>query len=48
MSESGDEKARVLTKAVINTAEYLDLPEDKLALILDVSTSTVSQLYAGI
>lgn len=39
-------KPRVLTKAVVNTAAYLDLPKVKLARILGVSAATVTRLYA--
>lgn len=38
-------KEQVLSKAVINTAAYLDLPKVKLAHILGVSPATVSRLY---
>jgi putative toxin-antitoxin system antitoxin component (TIGR02293 family) len=39
------EKTKVLTKAVINTASYLDIPKNKLAHILGVSGATVTRLY---
>ena len=39
-------KQLVLTKAVVNTATYLDLPKNKLANILGVSSATVTRLYA--
>lgn len=39
-------KPQVLTKAVVNTAAYLDLPKVKLAHILGVSAATVTRLYA--
>lgn len=39
-------KPQVLTKAVVNTATYLDLPKGKLAHILGVSSATVTRLYA--
>ena len=38
-------KPHVLTKAVINTATYLDIPKGKLAHILGVSSATVTRLY---
>lgn len=37
----------VLTKAVVNTSDYLDLPKNKLAHILGVSPATVTRLYAN-
>ncbi len=37
----------VLTKAVVNTANYLDLPKNKLAHILGVSSATVTRLYVN-
>ena len=40
-------KQLVLTKAVVNTANYLDLPKGKLAHILGVSSATVTRLYAN-
>ncbi|HIJ94886.1 MAG TPA: DUF2384 domain-containing protein [Desulfuromonadales bacterium] len=40
-------KQLVLTKAVVNTANYLDLPKNKLAHILGVSSSTVTRLYVN-
>jgi uncharacterized protein (DUF2384 family) len=40
-------KPLVLTKAVINTAAYLDLPKVKLAHILGVSAATVTRLYTS-
>lgn len=40
-------KSQVLTKAVVNTATYLDLPKIKLAHILGVSAATVTRLYAN-
>ena len=40
-------KQQVLTKAVVNTANYFDLPKVKLAHILGVSAATVSRLYAN-
>jgi len=39
-------KAQVLTKALINTATYLEIPKSKLAHILGVSGATVTRLYA--
>ena len=39
-------KQQVLSKAVINTAIYLDLPKVKLAHILGVSSATVTRLYS--
>ena len=38
-------KPQVLTKAVINSATYLDIPKGKLAHILGVSSATVTRLY---
>lgn len=38
-------KARILSKAVINTASYLDIPKNKLSHILGLSPSTVTRLY---
>jgi uncharacterized protein (DUF2384 family) len=40
-------KPLVLGKAVVNTANYLDLPKVRLAHILGVSAATVTRLYAG-
>jgi uncharacterized protein (DUF2384 family) len=40
-------KQLVLTKAVVNTANYLDLPKNKLAHILGVSSATVTRLYVN-
>lgn len=40
-------RPQVLSKAVINTATYLDLPKVKLAHILGVSAATVTRLYAN-
>lgn len=40
------EKERVLSKAVVNTAAFLDLPKVKLAHVLGVSPATVSRLCA--
>jgi uncharacterized protein (DUF2384 family) len=39
-------KAQVLTKALVNTASYLDIPKSKLAVILGVSPATVSRIYS--
>ena len=39
-------KPQVLSKAVVNTATYLDLPKGKLAHILGVSSATVTRLYS--
>lgn len=40
-------KQLVLTKAVVNTATRLDLPKNRLAQILGVSSATVTRLYAS-
>lgn len=40
-------KQLVLTKAVVNTATYLDLSKGKLAHILGVSAPTISRLYTN-
>ena len=40
-------KQLVLTKAVVNTANYLDIPKGKLAHILGVSSATVTRLYVN-
>lgn len=40
-------KSAVLTKAVVNTATYLDLPKVRLAHILGVSAATVTRLYSN-
>lgn len=40
-------KQLVLTKAIVNTATRLDLPKNKLAQILGVSSATVTRLYAS-
>ena len=40
-------KPLVLTKALVNTATYLDLTKVKLAHILGVSAATVTRLYAN-
>jgi len=34
-----------MAKAVVNTAEYLDIPKNKLASILGLSPSSVTRLY---
>jgi putative toxin-antitoxin system antitoxin component (TIGR02293 family) len=39
------DKTKVLTRAVLNTASYLDIPKNKLARILGVSGATVTRLY---
>jgi len=39
-------KQQVLTKSVLNTATYLEIPKGKLARILGVSAATVTRLYA--
>jgi len=39
------DKTKVLTKAIVNTATYLDIPKNKLAHILGVSGATVTRLY---
>lgn len=39
-------KAQALTKALINTAVYLEIPKSRLAHILGVSGATVTRLYA--
>lgn len=39
-------KADVLTKALINTATYLEIPKGRLAHILGVSAATVTRIYA--
>ena len=38
-------KAKVLSKAVVNTASYLDIPKNKLGHILGLSPSSVTRLY---
>ena len=38
-------KAAVLTKAVVNTADYLGITKTKLAHVIGVSPATVSRLY---
>ena len=38
-------KSQVLTKALINTATYLEIPKNKLAHILGISGATVTRLY---
>ena len=40
-------RQQVLTKAVVNTAAYIDIPKAKLAHILGVSPSTVTRLYSN-
>ena len=39
-------RAQVLTKAVVNTATYLEIPKSRLATILGVSGATVTRLYS--
>lgn len=39
-------KSLVLTKAVVNTASYLDIPKSRLAHILGVSGATVTRIYS--
>jgi len=46
-AQHAQNKQLVLTKAVINTANYLDLPKNKLAHILGVSSATVTRLYVN-
>lgn len=41
------QKTKVLTKALVNTAAYLDISKNKLARILGVSEATVTRLYTG-
>ena len=38
-------KPQVLTKALVNTATYLDIPKSRLAHILGVSAATVTRIY---
>lgn len=40
-------KPQVLSKAVVNTATYLDLPKGKLAHILGLSAATITRLYSN-
>jgi uncharacterized protein (DUF2384 family) len=40
------DRSKVLTKAVVNTATYLEIPKNKLAQILGVSGATVTRLFA--
>jgi uncharacterized protein (DUF2384 family) len=40
-------KPQILSKAVVNTAMYLDIPKAKLAHILGVSAATVTRLYSN-
>jgi uncharacterized protein (DUF2384 family) len=42
-----DDKAAVISKAVINAAELLGLSQSRLAQVLGVSTSTASRLHTG-
>ena len=46
-AQQAQNKKLVLTKAVVNTANYLDLPKNKLAHILGVSSATVTRLYVN-
>jgi uncharacterized protein (DUF2384 family) len=46
-AQQAENKQQVLTKAVVNTANYLDLPKNKLAHILGVSSATVTRLYVN-
>lgn len=46
-AQQAQNKQLVLTKAVVNTANYLDLPKNKLAHILGVSSATVTRLYVN-
>lgn len=46
-AQEGLTKALVLTKAVINTATYLDISKSKLAHILGVSGSTITRLHTN-
>lgn len=45
VAEVAVRKEAVLTKAVVNTALYLDLPKGKLAQVLGVSPATVSRMF---
>lgn len=45
LEQKAMDKTKVLTKAVVNTATYLDIPKSKLARILGVSGATVTRLY---
>ena len=46
-AQQAQNKKLVLTRAVVNTANYLDLPKNKLAHILGVSSATVTRLYVN-
>ena len=46
-AQQAQNKQLILTKAVVNTANYLDLPKNKLAHILGVSSATVTRLYVN-
>lgn len=46
-AQQAQNKQLVLTKALVNTANYLDLPKNKLAHILGVSSATVTRLYVN-
>lgn len=45
VAEGAVRREAVLTKAVVNTAQYLDLPKGKLAQVLGVSPATVSRMF---
>ena len=45
-AQKGLNREQVLTKAVVNTATYLEIPKNKLAQILGVSGATVTRLYS--
>ncbi|MBT1071134.1 antitoxin Xre/MbcA/ParS toxin-binding domain-containing protein [Pelotalea chapellei] len=46
-AQQAQHKQLVLTRAVVNTANYLDLPKNKLARVLGVSSATVTRLYVN-
>jgi len=46
-AETDDNKARVLTKAVLRTADILELTHSELAEIIGISPSGVTRLHQG-
>jgi len=46
-AQQTDKRQLVLTKAVVNTANYLGLPKNRLAHILGVSSATVTRIYTN-
>jgi uncharacterized protein (DUF2384 family) len=46
MTQEAPDQSLVLSKALLNSASHLGIPNHKLAAILGVTTDTVTELYA--